>query len=166
MGASAAVGGLGLQHARAQQTTPSDTPERLPLIHMGGYGPPTTSFSQGLRHIGDRLNAKFGDEIDVKYVYNVMDVGYRRQDLTWLVDAGVLNLTYYTITDDVPELELAALPFLFSDTTAARAAMDGPLGQAATRTLEAQTGFRVLASSRTAFATYPIASDPYVRPPI
>ena len=60
---------------------------------MGGYGASTTSFSRGLKFIGDRLEAKFGDEVDARYDYNVMDVGYSGGgDLTWLVDAGVLTL--------------------------------------------------------------------------
>ena len=36
-------------------------------ILMGGYGPPTTSFSLAMQQIGDRLQAKFGKEVDVKY---------------------------------------------------------------------------------------------------
>jgi len=46
-------------------------------IRMGGYGPPTTSFSRSLQLIGDTLKASFGDRIDVKYVWNIMDFGYR-----------------------------------------------------------------------------------------
>ena len=36
-------------------------------IRMGGYGPPTTGFSQAMKLIGDKLVAQFGDRIDVKY---------------------------------------------------------------------------------------------------
>ena len=35
-------------------------------IRMGGYGPPTTSFSKGLTLIGESLVAAFGDRVDVK----------------------------------------------------------------------------------------------------
>jgi TRAP-type C4-dicarboxylate transport system substrate-binding protein len=111
---------------------------------MGGYGPPTTSFSRALTKIGDRLSEKFGDEVDVKYVYNVMDVGYTASDVTWLVDTGVLTFGYFTMTAGIPELELAALPFLFPDSAAARAAMDGELGRAVTERIESQTNYRVL----------------------
>jgi len=94
--------------------------------------------------IGDRLNGAFGDEVDVKYVYNVMDVGYGGADISWMVDSGVLTLGYFTMTEGLAELELAALPFLFADTTAARSAMDGALGQAAIARIESQSNFRVL----------------------
>ena len=114
-------------------------------IILGGYGPSTSSFSQGLKLIGDHLDATFGDEVDVKYVHNILDVGYDAAgDLAWLVDTGVLSLAYLTMFSGNPALQVAALPFLFPDSAAARAAMDGALGQSAIDTIEADTNFRVL----------------------
>src|SRR5262252_5419962 len=55
-------------------------------IRMGGYGPSTTGFSRALKLIGDRLTAQFGDRIDIKYVWNIMDLGYRAEDILWLVE--------------------------------------------------------------------------------
>jgi TRAP-type C4-dicarboxylate transport system substrate-binding protein len=113
---------------------------------MAGYGPPDTSFSQGLKRIGDQLTAHFGATVDVRYMFNVMDIGYAGgTDIPWLVDAGLLTVGYATLSAQVvPELEVAALPFVFSDTASARAAMDGPLGQAAARNIEAQLDVVVL----------------------
>jgi TRAP-type transport system periplasmic protein len=114
-------------------------------IILGGYGPSTSSFSQGLKHIGDRLEASFGDEVEVKYVYNILDLGYDAAgDLTRLVDDGVLSLAYLTMFDRIPALQVAALPFLFEDSATARAAMDGALGQSAIDTIEANSNLRVL----------------------
>jgi len=114
-------------------------------IVMGGYGPPSTSFSLGLKRIGDRLEEKFGDAVNIRYVYNVMDVGFSGgSDLKWLVEAGILTLGYLTMADGVPELELAALPFLFPDSAIARAAMDGKLGSAAALRIEAAGPYKVL----------------------
>ena len=48
-------------------------------IRMGGYGPPTTGFSRALKFIGERLSAAFGDRVDIKYVWNIMDLGYRAE---------------------------------------------------------------------------------------
>ncbi len=59
-------------------------------IRMGGYGPPETGFSRALKRIGDRLEADFADQVEVKYVWNVMDLGYRAEDILWLVEHGVL----------------------------------------------------------------------------
>ncbi len=119
--------------------------DKTTRVILGGYGPSTSSFSQGLKLIGNRLDAEFGDEIDIKYVYNIFDVGYDAAgDLTWLVDSGVLSLAYLTMFSGNHALQVAALPFLFPDSAAARAAMDGALGQSAIGTIEADTDFRVL----------------------
>jgi TRAP-type C4-dicarboxylate transport system substrate-binding protein len=114
---------------------------------MGGYGPATTSFSRGLTLIGDRLTAAFGDEIDVKYVWNIMDLGYRAEDILWLVEDGLLTLGYQSssyLTDRVPELGIVDYPFVFQTTPQARAAMDGALGQALARALEEKANYRIL----------------------
>src|ERR1700719_1444955 len=116
-------------------------------IRMGGYGPATTGFSRALKRIGDRLEAEFGDRVDIKYVWNIMDLGYQAQDILWLVEHGLLTLGYQSssyLTDRVPELGLVDLPFLFASTEAARAAMDGALGETLTGKIEARVNYRVL----------------------
>jgi TRAP-type transport system periplasmic protein len=116
-------------------------------IRMGGYGPPTTGFSRALKRIGDRLLTEFGDRIEVKYVWNIMDLGYRAEDVLWLVEHGLLTLGYQSssyLTDRVPELGIVDLPFLFADTRSARAAMDGALGDVLAGKIEERVNFRVL----------------------
>jgi TRAP-type C4-dicarboxylate transport system substrate-binding protein len=128
----------------AHDLAPSSATGSPIRIVMGGYGPPTTSFSQALKKTGDRLESRFPAEVEVKYVYNVLEVGYTTGDLRWLVGDGVFALGYLTMTGDVPELELAALPFLFPDTDTARAAMDGAFGQKIAAGIEAGSNYRVL----------------------
>src|SRR5215468_7336494 len=116
-------------------------------IRMGGYGPPTTGFSRALKRIGDRLEAEFGDRVDIKYVWNIMDLGYQAQDILWLVERGLLTLGYQSssyLTDRVPELGVVDLPFLFGTTERARAAIDGALGQMLARKIEEQADYRIL----------------------
>ena len=116
-------------------------------IRMGGYGPASTGFSRALKSIGDRLTAEFGDRVDVKYVWNIMELGYRAEDILWLVEHGLLTLGYQSssyLTDRVPELGIADLPFLFARTQAARAAMDGALGDVLARKIEERVNYRVL----------------------
>jgi len=116
-------------------------------IRMGGYGPATTGFSRALKFIGDRLTAEFGDGVDVKYVWNIMELGYRAEDILWLVEHGLLTLGYQSssyLTDRVPDLGIVDLPFLFPDTQTARAAMDGALGDALGRKIEERVSYRIL----------------------
>ena len=116
-------------------------------IRMGGYGPPTTSFSRSLKLIGDTLESQFGDRVSVKYVWNIMDFGYRAEDILWLVEDGLLTLGYQSssyLTDRVPELGFVDLPFLFDRTAAARAAIDGELGRFLAGKIEQRVNYRIL----------------------
>ena len=116
-------------------------------IRMGGYGPPTTGFSRALKLIGDTLAAEFGGRIDVKYVWNIMDFGYRAEDILWLVEDGVLTLGYQSssyLTDRVPELGFVDLPFLFERRDQARAAMDSALGRFLAAKIEDRANYRIL----------------------
>jgi TRAP-type transport system periplasmic protein len=117
------------------------------IIRMGGYGPPTTSFSRALKLIGDTLQQRFGDRVSVKYVWNIMDFGYRAEEILWLVEDGVLTLGYQSssyLTDRVPELGFVDLPFLFERRDDARAAIDGALGRYLAERIEQRVNYRIL----------------------
>jgi tripartite ATP-independent transporter DctP family solute receptor len=116
-------------------------------IRMGGYGPATTGFSRALKFIGERLEQQFGDRVQIKYVWNIMDFGYKAEDILWLVEHGLLTLGYQSssyLTDRVPELGFVDLPFLFADNAQARGAMDGALGAHLAAKIEAAVGYRIL----------------------
>jgi TRAP-type C4-dicarboxylate transport system substrate-binding protein len=116
-------------------------------IRMAGYGPATTGFSRALKFIGDRLTGQFGDQVDVKYVWNIMDFGYRADDILWLVESGVLTVGYQSssyLTDRVPELGFVDLPFLFARNEHARAAIDGTLGEFLARKIEERCDYRII----------------------
>ena len=87
-------------------------------ITLGGYGPQNTTCSRGIKVIGDTLSSQFGSDIKLHYVWNVMDFGYNAADLFWMVEDGVLSLTYQStsyIANRVPELDFVDLLFLFDD---------------------------------------------------
>ncbi|MDO9411764.1 MAG: TRAP transporter substrate-binding protein [Pseudolabrys sp.] len=116
-------------------------------IVMGGYGPATTGFSKSLKFIGDKLEAQFGDRIAVSYTFNIMDHGYKSEDILTLVESGEITLGYQSssyLTDRVPELGFVDLPFLFANNAQARAAMDGELGRHLAERIEARIGYRIL----------------------
>jgi TRAP-type transport system periplasmic protein len=116
-------------------------------IRMGGYGPPTTSFSRSLKLIGDRLSARFGNRISVDYVWNIMDFGHRAEEILTLVENGAMTLGYQSssyLTDRVPELGFVDLPFLFEHREEARAAVDGELGRFLAAKIEERIDYRIL----------------------
>ncbi len=116
-------------------------------IRMGGYGPATTGFSRALKFIGDRIAAQFGEAVDIRYVWNIMDFGYRSEDILWLTESGVLSLGYQSssyLTDRVAELGFVDLPFLFSSREQARGAMDGALGARLSKAIEDKCDYRIV----------------------
>jgi TRAP-type transport system periplasmic protein len=116
-------------------------------IRMGGYGPPSTGFSKSLKLIGDKLEAQFGKDVAVEYVFNIMDHGHKAEDILTLVENGEITLGYQSssyLTDRVPELGFVDLPFLFSSNAQARAAMDGALGDFLARRTEERINYRIL----------------------
>ncbi len=116
-------------------------------LRFGGYGPPTTTHSRGLKFIGEKLEQQFPGDVEVKYVWNIMDLGYLGKDTLWLAEHGILTMVYQStsyLTDRVPELGFADLPFLFGTNEEARAAMDGELGAYLTRKTEERISYRVM----------------------
>ena len=116
-------------------------------IRMGGYGPPTTSFSRSLKLIGDTLSTRLGDRIGVDYVWNIMDFGHRAEEILALVENGEMTLGYQSssyLTHRVPELGFVDLPFLFEHRDQARRAIDGELGRFLSRSIEARIDYRIL----------------------
>ena len=116
-------------------------------IRMGGYGPATTGFSKSLKFIGDKLQAAFGDRVAIEYVWNIMDHGYKAEDILTLVESGEITLGYQSssyLTDRVPELGFVDLPFLFANNAQARGAMDGALGRHLVDKIEQRINYRIL----------------------
>lgn len=139
---TSALAGVTAQRSVRAQAAERETPRR---IILAGHAQSTTSFSRGLEVIGNRLVEKYGEQVDLKYVFNIVELGYTGQDLHWLVDSRILTLAYSTpLSFGTPALDVAALPFVFAGTAEARAAMDGALGNAAIENIESRTNFRVL----------------------
>jgi TRAP-type transport system periplasmic protein len=134
------LGQMAQRHYRERMAAPIK-------IRMGGYGPPTTGFSKSLKLIGDRLEAEFGPRVAIDYVWNIMDHGYKAEDILTLVENGEMTLGYQSssyLTDRVPELGFVDLPFLFANNAQARGAMDGALGAFLARKTEERINYRIL----------------------
>jgi TRAP-type C4-dicarboxylate transport system substrate-binding protein len=120
---------------------------------MGGFGPPSTTHSRALKLIGERLPGA-----EVRYAWNIMDFGYKAEEVLWMVERGLLTLGYMTtsyLTARVPELELLDLPYLFDTRAKAHAAMDGRLGRWFAELIEKQVpAYRVLGWFENGFRHY------------
>jgi len=102
--------GAGLAGSHAGLSVALGQAQDRERIILGGYAPAESSFGQGLDLIGQRLEARFGDSIDVHYVYNVIDIGFAAGgELRWLVDSGLVTLGYLSMSTGIPELEVANL---------------------------------------------------------
>ena len=131
----------------ARQKAPRSATARPIRVVMGGYAPPSNGFSLSLKRIGDHIQSKFGKDVDIKYIYNILDLGYKGEDLPWLVEDGILTMAYQSssyFTGQIPDLGIADLPFLFSDAAKARAAMDGRFGSTLVQRMEAKANYRIL----------------------
>ena len=116
-------------------------------IKFGGYGPPTTTFSRAFKRVGDALEAQFGDRVEIKYVWNIMDLGYKGEEILWLVEEGLLTVGYQSssyLTDRVKALGFVDLPFLFKSNEQARSAMAGGLGKHLSKCIEDICNYRIL----------------------
>lgn len=116
-------------------------------IRFGGYSPPDSSHSRAAVHFKEALASRVGDAVEVDHFWNILDFGYRADDLLSMVECGMLTMCYFStsyLASRVPELEIADLPFLFEDEASAHAAMDGALGKFLTEKTESATDFRVL----------------------
>ena len=148
VGAGAITGAFGTPGAAlAQQKAPRSATTKPIRILLAGYAPPNNGFSLSLKRIGERVQTKFGKDVDVKYLYNILDLGYKGEDLPWLVEDGVLTMAYQSssyFTEQIPDLGIADLPFLFSDTAMARASMDGRFGATLAQRMETKGNYRIL----------------------
>ena len=112
-GAGTLAGGITPVGAAVQNRAPAIATRRPIRMILSGYAPANNGFSLALKRIGDRLSAKFKGDVDVKYVYNILDLGYRGEDILWLVESGVLTLGYQSssyLTERVPDLGIADMP--------------------------------------------------------
>lgn len=116
--------------------------ERL-TVRLGGYAPPDSSHSAGLRRIAELLRQLAGDELTIEIEYNVLDRGGQAHDLLDEVETGARTLCYFStsyLSGRVPELGIVDLPYLFESAERAHRALDGEFGRELSERTRASTG--------------------------
>ncbi len=116
-------------------------------IRFGGYSPADSTHSRAAVHFKEALAKRVGEAVRVEHYWNVMDFGYRADELLSMVECGLLTMCYFStsyLADRVPELEVIDLPFVFESEAHAHAALDGALGAFLTEKIESRVNYRVL----------------------
>jgi tripartite ATP-independent transporter DctP family solute receptor len=116
-------------------------------FRIGGYSPPDSTHSRASVHFKESLEKKTVGAVSADIFWNILDFGYRADDLLSMVECGLLTMCYFStsyLASAVPELEVIDLPFVFEDEGEAHSALDGALGEYLTEKTEERTGFRVL----------------------
>ncbi|MDP7663774.1 MAG: TRAP transporter substrate-binding protein [Nitrospinota bacterium] len=119
-------------------------------IRLAGYSPPDSTHSQASIHFKESLEKRLGNAVDVDVYWNILDFGYRADDLLSMVECGLLTMCYFStsyLTNLFPELyqlEIIDLPFVFENEESAHSALDGALGKYLTEKTEECIGYRVL----------------------
>ncbi len=119
-------------------------------FRLAGYSPPDSTHSQASIHFKECLEKRLGNAVDVDVYWNILDFGYRADDLLSMVECGLLTMCYFStsyLTSLFPELyqlEIIDLPFVFENEESAHSALDGALGKYLTEKTEEHTGYRVM----------------------
>ena len=117
------------------------------VLRVGGYAPRESSHSSALGLLAREIETRTEGRLGVTILWNVLDEGMPATALLDMVEGGELAMCYFSTSylgDRVSDLNVLETPFLFDTLEAAHRALDGSLGAALTRSVERQTGFRVL----------------------
>jgi TRAP-type C4-dicarboxylate transport system substrate-binding protein len=119
-------------------------------LRLAGYSPPDSTHSLASIHFKECLEKRLGNAVDVDVYWNILDFGYRADDLLSMVECGLLTMCYFSTSyltslfPEVYQLEIIDLPFVFENEESAHFALDGALGKYLTEKTEECTGYRVL----------------------
>ena len=117
------------------------------IVRFGGYQGPASVHTRGAEVFGAHLSRTLGAAVQFELTGNVIDRGRPARDLLSMVEAGELDLCYFSasyLAERLPEMSLLDLPFTFCDRAEVYNILDGPLGGYLADRLNATTGYRLL----------------------
>ncbi len=117
------------------------------IVRFGGYQGPASVHTRGAEVFGAHLSRTLGAAVQFELTGNVIDRGRPARDLLSMVEAGELDLCYFSasyLAERLPEMSLLDLPFTFCDRAEVYKILDGPLGDYLADRLNATTGYRLL----------------------
>lgn len=117
-------------------------------ITFGGYQPPASVHTRAAQVFGKTLRQTLGDRIAFGLTGNIIERGHKAADLLTMVEAGDLDLCYFStsyLAARAPEFTLLDLPFVIDDREKAYRILGGALGTLLGERLAVVSGFLVLA---------------------
>ena len=116
-------------------------------LRMAGYQDDRSVHTHAMRVLEATLKESLGAAIETEFEPNIAASGRKVADLLALVEAGDLDLCYFSssyLTARVPALGVFDIPFQWSDRLRTRALLQGPLGAFIAREIESRTGYKLL----------------------
>ena len=117
-------------------------------LRFGGYQNSSSIHSRSAEIFGKLLGSHLKDGCDFQLDRDITQLGHSTDDLIPLTECGDLNFCYMStsyFSNHVPEARALDLPFIFSDRSAAYAALDGTFGVSLKKAIEQRhPGLRLL----------------------
>lgn len=109
-------------------------------FRFGGYQKPKSIHTLAGAIFGGALNARLGDGISFRLDNDITERGFKTGDLIGRTKSGDLTFCYMStsyFSNDLPEMTVLDLPFIFEDRHVAYDLLDGGLGELLRRVIEA-----------------------------
>jgi TRAP-type C4-dicarboxylate transport system substrate-binding protein len=120
----------------------------MPLtLRIAGYQDTRSVHTRAVRVLESALKQSLGSAVTVEFEENIAARGRKATDLLQLVEAGDLDLCYFSssyLTARVRALGVFDIPFVLTDRDRTRALLGGTLGTRLADAVAQRTGYRVL----------------------
>jgi TRAP-type C4-dicarboxylate transport system substrate-binding protein len=116
-------------------------------LRIAGYQDARSVHTRTMRVLEAALQQSLGGAVAVEFEENIAASGRKAADLLDLVEAGELDLCYFSssyLTSRVPALGVFDIPFELTDRARTRALLQGALGARLADEVARRTGYRVL----------------------
>jgi TRAP-type C4-dicarboxylate transport system substrate-binding protein len=117
------------------------------VLRIAGYQDARSVHTRAMRVLEAAMKQALGGEVTVEFEENIAARGRKVADLLELVEAGELDLCYFSssyLTARVPALGVFDIPFELVDRRRTQALLQGALGARLADDVAARTGYRVL----------------------
>jgi len=116
-------------------------------LRIAGYQDARSVHTRAVRVLESALKQSLGGAVEIEFEPNIAARGRKVADLLDLVEAGELDLCYFSssyLTARVPALGVFDIPFELTDRSRTRALLQGELGARIADAIASRTGYKAL----------------------